>query len=197
MTRRAAGPAGSSPPAVAGDHLDLAVVGLQLAVELDRHRRAGERHAASHDRADQPAERPELLARDAAEVLEVRRGVGLDPVVAVAEALEAEELDLERVGLHVGEVDLDLVELVQLLEGVLVGVGEVDLEPAALDLEPVPMPGEQPDRGHGAQVDVSASAVLLEPLLDPALEVGRQQEVGPDGEENHEPRDDSGQKSNP
>ena len=74
---------------------------------------------------------------------------------------------------------------------------EVDLESAALDLEPVTVPGEQPDRGHGAQVDVSAAAVRLEPLLDPILEVGRQQEMGPDCEENHDSRDDSGQKSNP
>ena len=55
----------------------------------------------------------------------------LDPVAAVAEAFEPEQRDLERVRLDVGQVDLDLVELVQPIERVLVGVGEVDFEAAA------------------------------------------------------------------
>ena len=59
------------------------------------------------------------------------------------------------------------------------------------------MPGQQPDRGYGAELHFSAAAVLLEPLLDPILEVGRQQEVGGDGHENHDSRYDSGNKANP
>ena len=70
----------------------------------------------------------------------------LDPVAAVAQALEPEQRDLERVRLDVGQVDLDLVELVEPVERVLVGVGEVHLEAAAVDLEPVAVPREQPDR---------------------------------------------------
>jgi hypothetical protein len=39
--------------------------------------------------------------------------------------------------------------------------------------------------------------VPFEPLLDPILEVGRQQKMGPDRHQNHDSRYDSGQKSNP
>src|SRR5439155_2131908 len=101
-------------------------------------------------------------------------------VGVVAVAHDRETLDRERAGTRVGDEDVDIVELVELVEDVLLVLSQVDRETTGVDRELAAVSREQADGRKCAQIDACGAAVLGDPVGGAVLQAGRQEELGGD-----------------
>src|SRR5262249_40886061 len=145
---------------------------------------AGDQVEQRADRKPQPV--GSVLANRGAGRLRVRDEVvvGAAPV-----ARELEVGDVERARAQVGEVDVDVVEPVEVLEDLWLALAEVDVEAVTADGDLVAV-AEQEARGRErVELDIGGAAAARQPALDAALLVRGEEKLARDNHERDERRE--------